>query len=84
MDVKLQVYAGTACPSKVDFRKTTGGYVGAPEDNHRTIYEFRVGNEQLIDAGMTEEDLIYLLAKLNKMMATDAPIKVAFRVYDND
>lgn len=84
MDVKLQAYAGNAGPEKVDFRKSTNAFVGAPDDNHRTLYEFRIGNKELIDAGLTEEDLIFVLAKINRLMKTDGPLKFAFRVYDND
>jgi len=41
-DLKLQAYRGDSGPADIDFRKSTGGYKGSPEDEHRTIAEVRM------------------------------------------
>jgi hypothetical protein len=95
MDVKIQAFAGTVEPSKADFRKSTGAFVGAPIDNHRTILEFRVSDMDLSELGLTADDLLKacetvnkaLNAGINKSKQEVLGIKeagVAIRVYDND
>lgn len=44
-DIKLQAYRGESGPTDIDFRKSTGGFKGSPEDEHRTIAEVRVDDD---------------------------------------
>ena len=68
MDVKIQAFAATTDPSKADFRKSAGAFVGAPEDNHRTILEFRVSDMDLQELGMDIDDAIKHCEAINKMI----------------
>lgn len=69
MDIKLQAYRGDAGPEKVDFRQSTGGFIGSPEDEHRTAIEARVTDEDLTELGLTEEEFLASLASANKVLA---------------
>lgn len=45
-DIKLQVYRGETPPEHVDFRGE--GFRGSPEDEHRTVAEFRTKDEAIV------------------------------------
>jgi len=68
MDIKLQAFVGDTPPDHVDFRRSTGGFVGAPADNHRTILEFRVSDMDLHELGLTTEEALAACATVNKMI----------------
>ena len=68
MDIKLQAFVGDTPPDHVDFRRSTGGFVGAPADNHRTILEFRVSYMDLHELGLTTEEALAACATVNKMI----------------
>lgn len=69
MDIKLQAYRGESGPDYVDFRKSTGAFIGSPEDEHRTILEARVNDDDLAELGMTETEFFEACASANKLLA---------------
>lgn len=95
-DIKLQVYRGNLGPEYVDFRGA--GNVGAPEDNHRTVAEYRENDDaDIADILATAPTLNKHLAKLTEKQPSafgpvatlvglggDGPVKMALRIYDND
>lgn len=62
MDIKLQAYRGEAGPTDVDFRKSTGGFKGSPQDEHSTVAEVRIDDAEVTD---TEERIGKALDELN-------------------
>ena len=95
-DIKLQVYRGELPPEHVDFRGD--GFKGSPEDEHRTILEYREDDPAEIEA--LKEDLPALNRRLARFAAKQGgragdiakvlglggsgPVKVAGRIYEND
>jgi hypothetical protein len=69
LDVKLQLYRGEAGPEKVDQRKSTGAFVGSPEDEHRTVLEGRITEEDLAELEMSKDELFDNLVSANKILA---------------
>jgi len=69
IDWKAQTFIGKVNPVKADFRKSTGSFVGSPDDNHQTLFEVRLTDEDLERMGMTTEDVIELSEKANMLMA---------------
>lgn len=97
-DIKLQVYRGELPPEHVDFRGE--GFKGAPEDNHRTVAEFRTHDEAVI------AEILEAAPSVNRLFARftpagdggnslghlaslvglsgSGPVKLAARVYGDD
>lgn len=68
MDIKIQGFAGTVEPWKSDFRVSANQFVGAPEDNHRTLYEVRAKEEDVQKLGYTVDDVIKAAKVLNTVL----------------
>lgn len=47
-DIKFQVFRGEASPDHVDFRGD--GFLGSPEDEHRTFLEIEDADESTVEA----------------------------------
>jgi hypothetical protein len=69
MDAKLQIYRGDVGPDHVDFRKSTGSFLGSPEDEHSTVLEVRVTDEDLTELGLSQEQFLDACAEANKVLA---------------
>lgn len=97
MDIKLQAYRGDSGPDKVDFRKSTGAFLGSPDDEHKTILEYRVEddptgtefeilgemNDLLSKMTSVQPDAVGQLAGMVGLEGS-GPVKLAFRIFDND
>ena len=89
-DLKLQAYRGEATAQDWDFRKSTGGFKGSPEDEHRTLAEQRISDEiaaELPDAIVYVNNLLEGLEVAVPDLAPipgSGPVKLALRVFDND
>lgn len=96
MDVKLQVYRGDAGPDHVDFRESTGGFLGSPEDEHRTVAEGENIDEETAALVLEAAPIINkLFARMTAQqqsfgkdlatllgLAGSGPVKLAVRLYD--
>lgn len=94
IDVKLQIYRGDTPSDHTDFRVSTGGFIGSPADEHRTIREFRTDDESWLerakpinaafDALTAEQPEIFAPIANLLGLSGSGPIRLGIRVYDND
>lgn len=95
-DIKLQVYRGELAPEYVDFRGA--GFKGSPEDEHRTVAEFRTHDEGIVaEILATAPSVNRLLSRFSTGQDSNlgqlaslvglggaGPVKAAVRIYSDD
>jgi hypothetical protein len=95
-DIKFQLMRGNTPPEHVDFRKSTGGFIGSPDDEHTTFLEITNAASEIVDfvlrEGPTVNKLFAELAKAEPDMVGGiltaigvdgtGPIVPVVRVYD--